>query len=141
MSREPQVQAKDVSLPIGLSIIGGVLMITSGIGFLIMSAWWSQLPLFGGFMNVNTMMGGGGWRMFMPGALSSWMSIGSAVSIGLGSVTLTSSYMMHKEPEQLHKWSLVALISSIFGLFGMSGFALGPILGIIGGAIALSRSK
>jgi hypothetical protein len=91
------------------------------------------------------MMGGaGGWGMMAgPGVYAWWAAVGtlSAVSIGAGSVLIAGGYAMHKRPESIAKWGIVIIVASIIGLFGMSGFFVGPILGIIGGPLALTNKK
>ena len=47
---------------------------------------------------------------------------------------------IYKKPESLSKWSVAVLVSSIVGLVSMSGFFIGPVLGIIGGILALTKN-
>lgn len=43
--------------------------------------------------------------------------------------------------EKEHNWALVGLIFSILGLITLQGFIVGPILGIIGSALAMGHKK
>jgi hypothetical protein len=43
------------------------------------------------------------------------------------------------KPESSGRWGIPILVASIVSLFGMGGFLIGTILGIIGGILALTR--
>lgn len=119
-----------------LSIIGGALMVAGGILALSMFGVWSQagVPGWGGGM-----MGGGGWGMMSGGFM--WAAVGtvSAISIGAGAVSITGGYLIYKKPASASVWGAAILVAGIIGLFGMGGFLIGPILGIIGGILALAK--
>ena len=131
-----------------LAIVAGALMLAGGITALsVMSMWTAQLgmtmmrgwPGGGGGMG---MMGGGvgGWSMMMSGGFM-WATVWTAVaiSIGAGIVSVVGGYAIHKQPESSGTWGIAILISGIVGLVGMSGFFIGPVLGIIGGILALAK--
>ncbi len=127
-----------------LSIIGGALMLAGGILALSMFGVWSQagMPGWGGGMMGGS---GGGWGMMMggggsPGAFM-WMAVGvvSAISIGAGIVSILGGYSIYKKPASAGAWGAAVLVAGIVGLFGMGGFFIGPILGIIGGILALVK--
>lgn len=118
-----------------LAVIAGALMLAGGILALSMFSIWSQagMPGWGGGMM------GGGWGM-MPGGFAGWaVGIMSAISIGAGALSLAGGYAIHKKPESRSMWGIAILVASIVGLVGMSGFFIGPILGIIGGILALAK--
>jgi hypothetical protein len=120
-----------------LSIIGGALMVAGGILALSMFTVWSQAGMHG--WGGGGMMSGG-WSMMMPSGFM-WAAVGTiaAISIGAGTVSIVGGYSIYKKPESSGAWGVVILISGIVGLVGMSGFFIGPILGIIGGILALTK--
>ena len=85
----------------------------------------------GGGMMGSGMMGGG----FMWG-----LGVGaSAISLGAGIVSILGGYLIYKKPETSSGWGIAIVISSVVGLVTLSGFIVGPILGIIGGILALTK--
>lgn len=111
-----------------LSIIGGSLMVIS-----------SLVPLVTlGISGYYGMMGPG---MMMPFQSFMWTAIAviSAISIGIGVILIIGGYLIYRKSESASKWGVVILVLSIIGLFGMGGFFVGPILGIIGGILALTK--
>ncbi len=129
-----------------LSIIGGVIMAVGGLLPLSMMGIWTQsggMPWFGG---MGGMMMGGGWGMMMSSQLSpsysmTWGAVGviSAISAGLGAIVIIGGYSIQKKPESTSSWGVAILVTSIIGLISISGFFIGPILGIIGGILALTK--
>jgi hypothetical protein len=130
-----------------LAIVGGALMLAGGMITLSVFGIWAQSGMGtsmmqdwqgngGGWM----MGGGGGWGRMMssPGAFTPQV-VGtlSAISVGAGAVSVAGGYAIHKRPESAGIWGTGILIASIIGLVGMSGFFVGPIVGIIGGILAL----
>jgi hypothetical protein len=111
-----------------LSIIGGSLMIISGLVPLAML----------GMSGRYGMMGPG---MMMPLQPFMWTAIAviSAIAIGIGAILIIGGYLIYRKPESAGKWGVAILVASIVGLFGMGGFFIGPILGIIGGILALTK--
>lgn len=123
---------RDVSSATIVSLIGGVLMIAGGLGGLYMYSFWSQagMPGWGGMM--------GGWGM-PAGPFLGIMGATSIISLAAGGVVVAGSYFIHARPESSREWGVGILVASIAGLFGMGGFLIGPILGIIGGILALTK--
>ncbi len=120
-----------------LSIIGGALMVAGGILTFTMFTVWSQTGMPG--WSGGGMMGGG-WGMMMSGGFM-WDAVGTmaTISVGAGTVSIVGGYSIYKRPESSDAWSVAILISGIVGLVGMSGFFIGPILGIIGGILARTK--
>lgn len=118
-----------------LSIIGGSLMVAGGIFALSMFSIWSQA----GMPGWGPMMSGGGWGM-MSGGYFTW-AIGtmSAVSLAAGALAIAGGYAIYAKPASASVWGIGILIASIVGLLTMSGFFIGPVLGIIGGILALTK--
>lgn len=130
----------DVGRPVSsiLSILGGALMVASGLMAAGMMATWSSIGGMPGYGMGGMMMGG--WGMMMSSQFM-WGAVGavSAFTIGLGAVLIVGGYFIQKTPESASKWGTAILIVSIIGLVSMSGFFIGPIVGIIGGVLALTK--
>lgn len=117
-----------------LSLIGGILMLISGLMF---TMW-----LWVGGNNPWGMMGGnwnGNWGMMGNWSLPFGMMSGLwFVSLIAGIIVLIGALMLNTRPSEHMTWGVLILIFSIVSLVGMGGFFLGAILGIAGGAMALS---
>lgn len=119
-----------------LSLIGGVLILLGAVvGSFVTPIW------YGGMMGRGGMMGGQSeWMMGNFGALSA-LSLGlMVVSFVAGVLVIIGAVMMTVHPEQHMPWGTIVLIFSIFSFigFGIGGFVIGALLGIAGGALALS---
>jgi hypothetical protein len=114
-----------------LSIIGGSLMVAGGIFALSMFGFWSQAGMGGwGMMDGwGTMSGYFGWPV---GTMA-------AVSMAAGALAIAGGYAIYRKPAGANVWGAGILIASIAGLFTMSGFFVGAVLGIIGGILALTK--
>lgn len=117
-----------------LSIIGGSLMVAGGIFALSMFSIWSQagMPGWGP-------MGGGGWGMMSGGYFTWAVGTMAAVSLAAGALAIAGGYAIYSKPANASVWGIGILIASIVGLITMSGFFIGPVLGIIGGILALTK--
>lgn len=125
-----------------LALIGGAFMVAGGALALSMYGLWSQGGgwWLGGGGSGGPMMGGmGGWMM--PGFM--WWAVGAmaGVSLALGGVVLAGGYVLSKRPWSTSAWGVAILVASVIGLFSMSGFFIGPILGIIAGIMALTAKR
>jgi hypothetical protein len=112
-----------------LSLIGGVFILVSGF---VLSLW----SLYGGLW-FNGMMGG------MP--MMRWFGFPSNLMVGFELVALVSgvlvvigAIMMRVHPGEHVAWGTIVLVFSITSFLGMGGFMIGALLGIAGGALALS---
>jgi hypothetical protein len=119
-----------------LSIIGGVLMLVGGSIAFIMPSYNNggsgMMSGFGGMM--------GGYRSMMddvgfPYAMMDGLMLVSLVS---GILVIVGAVMIDIHPSQSMTWGIIVLIFSIVSFVGMGGFLIGAILGIAGGALALS---
>lgn len=124
----------DVSLPYTLSLIAGILIVAGAVGVLTMLGWYQSMFGVGGGM-----MMGGSWQIFMQGFAPWYIAVMAGISLAAGSTVLAGAYKMQKEPGKVQVWGFLVLIGSIVALFCIGGFGLGSILGIIGGAIGISR--
>ena len=116
-----------------LSLIGGILILVGGVGMTaMMSMWgWGMMRGWGGVMGPWMM---GGWA-FIPSMLTGLGVFG----IICGIIVIVGAAMLNSKPEEHTKWGTLILIFSILSIFGgMGGFLVGLILGVIGGALAIS---
>ena len=120
-----------------LSLTSGILMLVSGT----LSTLWF---MFGGF-DANGMMDGfggmmGGYRNMMDGfgVASGFMGGLSLMGLLSGIVVIVGALMLNARPAEHLTWGTLILVFSIISFAGMGGFFIGALLGIAGGAIALS---
>jgi hypothetical protein len=125
-----------------LSLAGGIIILFGSIIPLLLFANYSyQTPgMMGGMM-----MGGArglGIMWFGQGLMGGWLSTSFfLIPMISGIVVIVGAIMMSKRSREATIWGIVVLVFSVLGLTGMGLAILGSILGIIGGAIALSGSK
>lgn len=113
-----------------LSLIGGILMLLSGVMF---SMWF----MAGG--NSPWGMMGGNWNMMGNWSFPfGFMSGLSLIALVAGAIVIVGAVMLNARPSEHMAWGVVILIFSIISLVGMGGFFMGALLGIAGGALALS---
>ena len=118
-----------MSLPLILSMMGGVFIIVGGL-FLIISLIW-HFSIFDGLLAA----------LFFEftGVYPHWLTIILIIiSLVAGLFVVISANMMYRGSEDRLKWGFLVVLGSIAGLFCISGFGLGGILGIVGGLIFLS---
>ena len=134
-------ETRKLTTAIIISLVAGILIILGSI----YTAMWGMMG--GGY---GWMMGGLGGMMGQPayGAMAGVWILGLISGI----IVLISAIMLKIRPGEGTRglracciaWGSMILVFSIVSLFGgsMGGFLIGAILGIIGGALALSiRSK
>ncbi|MFN4219069.1 MAG: hypothetical protein ACK4HB_07305 [Candidatus Bipolaricaulia bacterium] len=107
-----------------LSLLAGLWMLAAG-GM--MSGYdWEDM---GGWMWGHGMM-----RGFAPTLWWPWFGIIAGI------VVLVGAAMLYAKPEQRQTWGIVILIASALNFFVGMGGLLAGVLGVIGGALALSKS-
>lgn len=133
MARESEM-GYSMTAPIVLSVIAGALILTSALLPLI---WYYYMPM--GMMQGRGMMGMYSWPW--QWWQMQWIGIPFASIVGLisGSLVILGSVMLGNRQHEYRVWGTLILVSSIVSLLGMGGFIVGSILGMIGGALALSR--
>ncbi|MEM3733232.1 MAG: DUF6114 domain-containing protein [Candidatus Bathyarchaeia archaeon] len=97
--------------------------------------------ILGGFATI-VMMGTWGWMMgrmihgwFMP-RIFVWIGFFGLIS---GIIVVISALMLNFKPENHVAWGTLILLFSVLSIFGgAGGFAVGLILGVIGGILALT---
>ena len=115
----------NLRLGFALSLAGGVLILASGVVGLV----WGYAAARPWDMGV--MMHG--YRGFVGFFLFS-----AVLSLVAGLVVLLAATALQSKPQQAQVWGTVVIVFSAVSLIGMSGFLVGAILGIIGGALVLS---
>jgi hypothetical protein len=120
-----------------LSLIGGILIFLGG-G--VSSMWF----MFGGF-GIGGMMGGfsgmmGGFQGMMGSLGIPFGFISGLFLIGLvsGVLVMIGALMLNTRPTEHTAWGIIILVFSAISILGMGGFLVGAILGIVGGALAIS---
>ena len=110
-------------------------MIIGGLVPLAMLGMSGRYGMMGPGMMGPGMMGPG----MMPLQPFMWTGIAviSAISIGTGVILIIGGYLIYRKPESAGKWGIAILVASIVSLFGMGGFLIGAILGIIGGIMGM----
>jgi len=79
------------------------------------------------------MMGG-----YWFGYGSAWLWSLTVVSLGCGAIVLIGAIMLNARPANHFTWGVIVLAFSVISFVGMGGYFIGAILGIAGGALALS---
>ncbi len=109
-----------------LSLIGGILMLLSGAIFSIFGS--TGFGMMGGYRG---MMGSFGF----PFSLMVGFSL---IGLMSGILVIIGAVMLDTRPSDHTAWGIIVFVFSMVSLLGMGGFFVGAILGIIGGAFALS---
>lgn len=111
-----------------LSLIAGILMVLSSIAEAVAFTFFIAT----GPIAYHRMM-----FFAWPALAFGMMSFFGLIS---GIIVLISAFMLKSKPAESTTWGILIIVFSIFSFFGMGGFVIGAILGIIGGAFALSYS-
>ena len=116
------------SIAFMLSLIGGIFIVLGSLFSFLMYSFWET---WGWGMMGPWMMGGYGFPYgFMWGF--------SLVALVAGLIVIVGGIMLQARPEEHMLWGILVLIFSIVSFVGMGGFMIGALLGIAGGALALS---
>jgi hypothetical protein len=120
-----------------LSLIGGLIVLLYGFMSLVMFALYG--PYWGGI---------GGWMSGMMGSYHEFMGIYggstelfavlSVISLVCGILIIVGASMLRAHPKEHAMWGTVIIVFSAISFVGMGGFFIGAVLGIIGGAFAIS---
>lgn len=105
-----------------LSLLAGLWMLATGA---MMSGYnWGDMG--------SWMWGHGMMRGFAPALWWPWFGIVAGIVVIIGAA------MLYAKPEQRQGWGIVILIASALDFFVGMGGVLAGVLGVIGGALALS---
>jgi hypothetical protein len=116
-----------------LTLIGGILMlINGGMSLMMLTYYGSDFGFMWGMMGgYQGMMGSLG---FPFGSFLGLM----LVALVCGVIVTVGALMFNSRPAEHRSWGIIILIFSVISFVGMGGFFIGAILGVAGGALALS---
>jgi len=115
-----------------LSLIGGLVIVIGGVIATFLLSFGSP---YGTYYGMGPgMMGGYGFYGFGSG----WMIGFSLVGLVSGIIVVVGAIMLNVRPAEHVTWGILVLIFSLISFIGMGGYVIGGILGIAGGAVALS---
>ena len=118
-----------------LSLMAG-LLILAGSGLAMGSSgqpsyyYGGMMGGYGGMMN--------GYYGMMGGYGSGWFYGLAAIGLISGVIVLVGAAMIYNNPGKVAGWGALILAFSIVSLFGMGGFFIGAILGVVGGILSLT---
>ena len=118
-----------------LSLVGGVLMLLTGVIFWMFTYGFIGLGMMGGY---GGMMGGLQGMMGSFGFPFGLMMGFPLIGLVSGILVIVGAVMLETRPAEHTGWGTVLLVFSIISFLGMGGFLVGAILGVIGGAFAIS---
>ncbi len=115
-----------------LSLIGGVVIVVGSV----------VEALFLAFVNYSGTYYGMGPGMMSGFGFYGWgaglMTVLSLIALVFGIIVLIGAIMLNMQPTQNATWGVIVLVFSIASFIGMGGYMIGAVLGIAGGAVALS---
>ncbi len=131
------MENRSYAAPFVLSLVGGVIIVVFSIFY---SVWFgTSLPYWG---NIGNWMGGmmSNYHSFMGsyGSSYGYLTTISIVSLISGILVIIGAVMLRFHPQDNLIWGTLIVIFAALSFIGMGGFFIGAILGIIGGALALS---
>ena len=107
----------------GLSLASGILIL---VGAIIPWIWHASF-----FPQM-------GWMMGAPNIMPFTASL-VVIGVVSGAFVLLGALMMSSRPSESSKWGVIVLVFSVLSFFGMGGFLIGAVLGIVGGILAIAK--
>ena len=126
------VMGQNRSAQFVLSFAGGIIILIGGI----VSLLWLVIdfpPSFDPLADLRNIIGEQEFRSFQIRYTVAGLSSGVAV--------ILTSLMLKMRPQESKRWGIMIIVLSVMSILGMGGFIFGMALGIIGGTIAIIRSK
>ncbi len=119
-----------------LSLVGGIIIFLSGVvGLLWFATGGPGWGGFGGWM--SGMMGGYHTFVGSPGYYN-FFSVISVLGVFSGIVVIVSAVLLYLRPQDHLIWGVLILVFALVSFADMGGYFIGALLGVIGGAFALS---
>ena len=115
-----------------ISLIGGIIITLGGVLFVAVSAFILPSLNYGNLVIPQNLPASA-----IPGFVSGFVGMIGIFGLVSGVIVLLSSVMLLTGKGQRRTWSVLILVFSILSLFGLGGFLVGAVLGIVGGALAL----
>jgi hypothetical protein len=118
-----------------LSLIGGAIILVTGIvGLAWFGAGGPEWGGLGGWMSgmmqgTHNFIGGGEFGLF---------SVISILGIVAGALVIIGAVMLRVRPLDHLTWGALILVFSVVSIADMGGYGIGAVLGIAGGALAVS---
>lgn len=128
-NEEKPVASFVVSLVAGILILAGSVMM---VGFAFGPSY------YGAMMGGSYGMMNGYYGMMQAFGFSGWFYSLMLIGVASGAIVLLGAMMVYTQPSKSSAWGVLILVFSIVSFFGMGGFFLGAILGIVGGTLALT---
>jgi len=126
--------AEKLLVPFVLSLLAGVFILLGA-----MVWFWMVNVGFVMMQSMMTSMMGYGPYMSQVAQFSIW-SLTPFVGLASGIIVMVSAIMLYSRPQDRTLWGVLILVFSVVSIVGaMGGFLVGLILGIIGGAFAISQ--
>ena len=123
MSKKLVIRSEKPPKDFILSLIAGILIVSNTMLLGVAARWFpGMIPTLPGSANDTTVL----YRL-------------TAVGLIFGALVLLGAIMLHIKPLSKKAWGIMILVFSIPSVVTGGGFIIGFILGIIGGALALSR--
>ncbi len=114
-----------------LALVGGVLIILSGVLLTGFSAWILPNVDYSGMRAPANVAN-------LPGLVSGFIGTMGVLGLVSGIIVLASALMLQRNMESKSMWSALIIIFSVVSFLGLGGFFVGGILGVIGGILALT---
>lgn len=131
MAVQPTSEAP--TAPFVLSLIAGLLILASTGMMMTFSYGTPYGGMMGGYYGVTN-----GYYGMMQGFGGGWFYGAAAIGLIAGIAVLVGAVMIYARPRSASTWGLLVLVFSILSFFGMGGFFIGAILGIVGGVLAMT---
>jgi asparagine N-glycosylation enzyme membrane subunit Stt3 len=114
-----------------LALVGGILMILCG---MLLAAVGSFILPYIDYANLQTPANVAN----LPGLVSGVITMVGFFGLISGIIVLASAVMIRVYPAQRKTWGVLMLVFSVLSFFGVGGFVVGAILGIVGGVMTLT---
>ncbi len=120
-----------------IALVGGIILLAVSI---LNVAWFgSGAPNWGGFGGyMQGMMDGYHGFMGNYASSTSFFATISVVSLMCGVIVAIMAVLLRARPQDHTIWGALIVAFSVVSFVGMGGFFVGAVLGIIGGALALT---
>ena len=115
-----------------ISLIGGIIITLGGVLFVAVSAFVLPSLSYSNLVTPHNLPASA-----VPGLVSGFVGMIGIFGLVSGAIVLVSSVMLLTGRGQRRTWSVLVLVFSVLSLFGLGGFLIGAVLGIVGGALAL----
>jgi Family of unknown function (DUF6114) len=114
-----------------LALVGGILIVLCGMllaavgAFILPYIDYANLTIPANVVN-------------LPGLVSGAVTMVGLFGLISGIIVLGSAVMLRMYPSQRRTWGVLILVFSVLSFFGIGGFVVGAILGIVGGIMTLT---